>query len=91
MVMEDTSMQVTRLIVDNDESGTVTADLTVKLSSQSAVALGQNAIIMILKSATVHLFLPTPSHGHIALTHMSDSPICPTCLSRSNDTTSFKI
>ncbi|GFX49027.1 RNase H domain-containing protein [Trichonephila clavipes] len=40
MVMVDTSVLVTRLMVDNDESGTVTSDLTVNLSSLSAVALG---------------------------------------------------
>ncbi|GFT93266.1 hypothetical protein TNCV_2220281 [Trichonephila clavipes] len=39
MVMVDTCERVARLMVDNNESGTVTADLTINLSSRSAVAL----------------------------------------------------
>ncbi|GFU95703.1 hypothetical protein TNCV_2923341 [Trichonephila clavipes] len=35
MVMVDTRGLVTRLMVDNEESGTVTADLTINLSFQS--------------------------------------------------------
>ncbi|GFV13009.1 hypothetical protein TNCV_3175441 [Trichonephila clavipes] len=45
-------------MVDNDESGAMTADLTVNLSSRSAVDLGRSLPFMTLKSATVHRFLP---------------------------------
>ncbi|GFV37679.1 hypothetical protein TNCV_2707941 [Trichonephila clavipes] len=47
---------------------------------------------MTLKSVTVPLLLPASSNSRIASTHMkSDSPICPTSLFQSNDTTSFKL
>ncbi|GFV72701.1 hypothetical protein TNCV_1951701 [Trichonephila clavipes] len=39
--MVDIHVRVTRLMVDNDKSGAVTADLTINLSSRSDVALGQ--------------------------------------------------
>ncbi|GFY26161.1 hypothetical protein TNCV_354771 [Trichonephila clavipes] len=41
MVIVDTRVWVARLMVDNDESGTVTADLTINMSSRSAGALGR--------------------------------------------------
>ncbi|GFU50639.1 hypothetical protein TNCV_2798671 [Trichonephila clavipes] len=41
MVMVDTRGLVTRLMVDNEESGTVTADLTINLSFQSDEVLGR--------------------------------------------------
>ena len=41
MVITDTRVQVARLMVDNDESGAVTDDLAITLSSRSVVALGQ--------------------------------------------------
>ncbi|GFW28985.1 hypothetical protein TNCV_2355431 [Trichonephila clavipes] len=47
---------------------------------------------MTLQSAIVRSFLPASSNGRIASIHMtSDSPIFPTSLSQSNDTTSFKL
>ncbi|GFV64775.1 hypothetical protein TNCV_808721 [Trichonephila clavipes] len=39
MFMVDTRVSVVRMMVDNDESDAVTADLTVNLSSTSAVVL----------------------------------------------------
>ncbi|GFX43818.1 HTH_Tnp_Tc3_2 domain-containing protein [Trichonephila clavipes] len=39
MVIVDTRVRIVRLIVDNDESDAVTADLTVSLSSRSSVVL----------------------------------------------------
>ncbi|GFT08012.1 hypothetical protein TNCV_2589371 [Trichonephila clavipes] len=41
MVMVDTLVRVTRLMVDNDESSTMTADLTTNLSSWSVVDLSR--------------------------------------------------
>ncbi|GFV45986.1 hypothetical protein TNCV_1921151 [Trichonephila clavipes] len=79
-------MRAARLMDDNSELGAVTADLTINVSS---CGHRSTATIMTLKSAIVHPFLPVSSNGRIASTHMtSDSPICPTCLFQSNDTTS---
>ncbi|GFU31671.1 hypothetical protein TNCV_1175611 [Trichonephila clavipes] len=95
MVMVDTRVWVTRLMVDNDESGVLTEDMTINMSSLSAMILGQRgsqATIMSLKSAIVHSFFPASSNGCIASTHLtSDSPICPACLFQSTDMTSFKL
>ncbi|GFT43511.1 hypothetical protein TNCV_3132801 [Trichonephila clavipes] len=38
--MVDIHLRVTRLMVDNDGSGAVTADIAINLSSQSAVIVG---------------------------------------------------
>ncbi|GFW88799.1 hypothetical protein TNCV_4972921 [Trichonephila clavipes] len=54
MVTVDTRVRVTRLMVDNDESGVVIADLPINLSSRSAVALATAAI-----SVRNYFFLPT--------------------------------
>ncbi|GFX26431.1 hypothetical protein TNCV_950291 [Trichonephila clavipes] len=73
MVMLGTGVWDARLMVDNEESGTVTADLTITLSFVSAVA------IMTLKSAIVYPFLLASSNDRIASTYLTrDSPICPT-------------
>ncbi|GFX21799.1 hypothetical protein TNCV_2310781 [Trichonephila clavipes] len=92
MVMVDTRVRVVRLMVDNDESSAVTADLTIKFVLLICCGPRSIATIMALKSAAVHPFLPASSNGRSASTHMrSDSPICPTSLFQSNDTTSFKL
>ncbi|GFT33289.1 hypothetical protein TNCV_4767681 [Trichonephila clavipes] len=88
--MVDTRVRVARLIVDNDESGAMTADLTINLSTPICCGPRSTTTIMTLKSVFVHPFLPASSNGRIASTHMTnDSPFCPTCLFQSNDTTSF--
>ncbi|GFW14915.1 hypothetical protein TNCV_1563771 [Trichonephila clavipes] len=75
MVILDTRMLVTRLMVDNDESGNQSV-LPILCGPRSTFT------IMTLKSATVHHpFLPASYNGRIASTPMtSDSPIFPTCL-----------
>ncbi|GFX75258.1 hypothetical protein TNCV_3042811 [Trichonephila clavipes] len=85
--MVDTRVPVARLMVDDDVSGAVTADLTINLSSQYAGALSRP-----LKSVIVHPYLLASSNGSSALTQLtSDSPICPTCLFQSNDMTSSRL
>ncbi|GFX07242.1 hypothetical protein TNCV_2972191 [Trichonephila clavipes] len=92
MVMVDTHVWIASLMVDNDESVALTVDLTINLSSRSAVAHRSTATIITLKSDTVHSLLSASSNDRITSTHMtSDSPICITCLFQSNDTTSFKL
>ncbi|GFV06851.1 hypothetical protein TNCV_1962721 [Trichonephila clavipes] len=91
MFMVDTCVRVVHLMIDNDESSIVTADLTTNLASLICCVPRRTATIMTLRSATVHPFLPASSNGCIASTHMtSDFPICATSLFQSNDTTSFK-
>ncbi|GFW90324.1 hypothetical protein TNCV_2121881 [Trichonephila clavipes] len=64
IVMVDTRVRVARQMVDKDESGAVTTDLTINLYSGSAA-------IMRLISAIVHQFLPASSNGRIASTHVT--------------------
>ncbi|GFV16427.1 hypothetical protein TNCV_1525731 [Trichonephila clavipes] len=69
-------------MVLNDESDTVTADLTINVTSRSAVALGGQPLpALTLKPAIFHPFMPASFNGRITSNYiMSDSTICSTCL-----------
>ncbi|GFX43476.1 hypothetical protein TNCV_4874961 [Trichonephila clavipes] len=92
MVMEDTRMQVTRLMVDSVKSGTLSADLTINMSSRSSVAIGR-----LLPSRRWNLPLSTHScHHHLMASSLdpydkrfSDFANLP--FSIENDMTSFKL
>ncbi|GFS72722.1 hypothetical protein TNCV_1421101 [Trichonephila clavipes] len=60
--MVDTRVRFISLMSDNDESGAVTADLTINLSSRSAVSLSRH-----LPSSTT-LLLSTHSCQHLLMT-----------------------
>ena len=79
-------------IVDNDKSGTVTAALTIALSSRSTVGPKWTAAVLTLISAVVYPLLKASSNRRIPSAQMrNDSSIRPISLFQSDRTTSFKL
>ncbi|GFX92420.1 uncharacterized protein TNCV_1706961 [Trichonephila clavipes] len=75
MVMVDTHVWATRLMVDNDESGAVTVDLIINLSSRSAVALGRS-LYSFFKPASLESSLRPPTGKTPAIENiLSPNPV----------------